>query len=232
MGNVSALILAGGKSRRMGRDKAFIEVDGEPMIARIIARLEPLSSDLIIVANDRDAYTPLGIKIVGDVYPDMGSLGGIYSGLQAAREEHGLAVACDMPFLNLDLLRYLSSLADDYDVVIPRASSTSGKRPHASGNGSRPRLVLAKDRDLHPLHAVYSKRCLPAMQAHVLAGDLRVVSFFEEVRMRVVEPAEVERFDPQHLSFFNLNTPDDLMTLRRLGAGRSNRESSTAGGKR
>ncbi len=217
MGDVSALILAGGKSRRMGRDKALVQVEGEPTIARVIARVKPISTDIMIVANDHDAYARFGVKIVGDIYRDMGSLGGIYSGLLAAQEEYALALACDMPFVNPDLLRYLVSLTPGYDVVIPRVSNISGKKPHSNTNGAETSRAFAKDRDLHPLHAVYSKRCLPPMNACLLAGDLRVIGFFDQVRLRIVEPAEVERFDPEHLSFFNMNTPEDLAAIGRLG---------------
>jgi len=126
---VSAVILAGGQSRRMGRDKAFIEFEGAPLIARVIERVKPVCSEVIIVANDVDAYAHFGVRVVGDAYPGKGSLGGTFSGLQVAREDYALAVACDMPFLNAALLRYLISLAPQFDVVIPRAQDPSGKVP-------------------------------------------------------------------------------------------------------
>lgn len=221
---VSAVILAGGASRRMGRAKAFIDFNGAPLIARVIARVQPLCADVIIVANDADAYAQFGQRVVGDVYPGKGSLGGIFSGLQVAREPYALAVACDMPFLNGALLRHLISLAPLYDVVIPRAHDRSGRTPRSSRGaksagdlaprrGARP---IAKEIDLHPLHAVYSKNCLPAIETQLRGDDLRMIGFLNLVRVRVVEPEEIDRFDPQHLSFFNANTPEDLEIASRL----------------
>jgi molybdopterin-guanine dinucleotide biosynthesis protein A len=220
---VSAIVLAGGNSRRMGRNKAFIEFEGKPLIARVIERVQPLCSEVIVVANDADAYARFGTRVVGDVYPGKGSLGGIFSGLQAAREPFALAVACDMPFLNTALLRYLISLAWQFDVVIPRAQDPSGKVPRSmrdeKAHGSAPRQFdqpIAKERNLHPTHAVYSKQCLAPMHARLRADDLRAISFHEGLRVRIVETDEVNRFDPKHLSFFNANTPEDLEAARFL----------------
>jgi len=216
LARASAIILAGGKSRRMGRDKAFIEFQGAPLIASVIAHVQQVCAEVLVVANDHDAYARFGLPIVSDVFPNKGSLGGIYSGLLAAREEYALAVACDMPFLNQALLRYLITLAPQADIVVPHAIDPSGNVAH---NGKRPRRdeTLAKSRDLHPMHAVYSKKCLAPIRARLLADDLRLISFFDDVTVRIVEPVEIERFDPQHLSFFNANTPDDFALALSLG---------------
>ncbi len=206
----------------MGRDKAFIELNGKPIIARVLETVQRVCSETIIVANDTDGYALIlsgveeGARVVGDVFPGKGSLGGIFSGLQAAREDYVLAVACDMPFLNEDLLRYMISLVPEYDVVIPHASSPSGKTPRGARGEKRPEKTsphpgqpIAKERDLHPMHAIYSKRCLAPIQARLRAGDLRLIGFHDSVRVRTVE-SEVDRFDPEHWSFFNVNTPEDL----------------------
>jgi molybdenum cofactor guanylyltransferase len=230
---VSAVILAGGQSRRMGRDKAFIDFDGRPLIAHVIERVQALCSDVFIVANEVDLYKSFGLPVVSDAYPGKGSLGGIFSGLQTAREESALAVACDMPFLNDALLRFLISLIPQFDVVIPRVPSPTGKTPRSSRGGRppmpdsrglqpdgttspRPHQLLAKEIDLHPMHAVYSKRCLPAIEERLHVGDLRAIGFHDSVRVRVVEPAEVDRFDPKHLSVINVNTPEDLSVAASL----------------
>ncbi len=231
---VSGIILAGGKSRRMGRDKAFLDFDGKPLIAHVIERVRALCSDVFIVANDAAAFAHFDTRVVSDVYPGKGSLGGIFSGLQAAREEYALAVACDMPFLNDALLCYLISLVPQFDVVIPRAPSPTGKTPRSLRGDKpptptsrglrrdgtippRPHQLLAKEIDLHPMHAVYSKRCLAAIEERLRAGDLRAIGFHDAVRVRVVEPDEVDRFDPKHLSFINVNTPEDLSVAASLG---------------
>ena len=210
---VSGIVVAGGASRRMGRDKAFIDFDGVPLIARVLERVRPLCTDVTIVANDKEAYAQFGVAVIGDVYPGKGSLGGTFSGLRAASEQYVLAVACDMPFLNTELLKYLISLAPQSDVVIPRAADLISKTTRPETRRKTQRL-LAKQVDLQPMHAVYAKTCLPAMQARLRDGDLRLIGFHDDVRVHVVEPAEVERFDPQHLSFFNANTPEDLEVAR------------------
>ena len=212
MRRVSAVILAGGKSRRMGRDKSFIEFEGQPLIARVIARVSALSDDVIIVTNDAQSYAPFGQRIVADVFPGKGSLGGIYSGLQAAREDYAFAVACDMPFLNSDLMRFMVSLAPEFDVVIPRAKDPSGKAKRST----RPHRLLAKEVDLHPTHAIYAKTCLAPIHERLLVDDLRIIGFLDAVSVRVVEEMEIDLYDPKHLSFFNMNTPDDLKTASQL----------------
>jgi molybdopterin-guanine dinucleotide biosynthesis protein A len=162
---VSAVILAGGKSRRMGRDKALLEFDGKTLIERVIERVRTVSDDIIIVCNDVDTYAKFGVRIVTDVIPGKGSLGGLYSGMLAAREEYALALACDMPFLNDALLRYLIFLTPGFDVVIPQARGLSSVAPRSFGiaqprQGTTPPLSdqpLAKEKDLHPMHAIYSR---------------------------------------------------------------------------
>jgi len=209
---VSGVILAGGKSRRMGRDKAFIEFGGKPIIARVIERIQPLCAELIIVANDRAAYQSFDARIVSDVYPGKGSLGGLYTGLHTARADFVLAVACDMPFLNRELLRFMISLAADFDVTIPHARDLSKNiaPTRRDGAGSFKRALLAKEINLHPTHAIYSKNCLEPIRAKLMADELRLIGFHDGLRVRVVEAGEIDRFDPQRLSFFNANTPDDL----------------------
>lgn len=203
---VSALVLAGGQSRRMGRNKAFLDFDGAPLIERVIERVQSVCVETIIVANDLETYTRFGLRVVRDVYQGKGSLGGIFSGLQAASEEYALAVACDLPFLNDALLHYLITLAPQADVVIPRSHAPTGKAKDAT----RYEHLAVKESGLHATQAIYSKRCLEPMRARLLADDLRIINFFDEVRVRVVEPDEVASFDPQMLSFINVNRPCDL----------------------
>ncbi len=185
---ISAMVLAGGKSSRFGKDKAFLSVGGQPLVARTVHQLAALSDDLILITNDPLPYEPLRlpVRLVPDERPGEGSLMGLYSGLKAARYPHALAVACDMPFLNLSLLRYMLSLVTGYDVVIPRVSGC-----------------------LEPLHAIYSKGCLPFMTRLLEQGQRRIIAFFSEVRVRCVEEEEIDRFDPQRLSLLNVNTPAD-----------------------
>ena len=200
MFTVSGIVLAGGQSSRLGTDKSFISVNGHPLIEQVVARLARLSDDVIIVANSRERYDHLGVRLVGDIYPGKGSLGGIYSGLRAAANAYSLVVACDMPFLDLNLLRYMILLAGGHDVVIPRIGGL-----------------------LEPLHAIYSKSCQEPIDRLLARGGLKIIDFFSEVRVRYVEEDEVDIFDPQHLSFFNVNTPSDLEEMKKLARrGRGN----------
>ncbi len=199
MSEISAVILAGGKGSRLGQDKAFLVLDGEPLIARTVARLAQLSDDIIVVTNQPAPYRALGLtaRLVPDERPGVGALMGLYSGLKAATCAYAVAVACDMPFLNLALLRHMHSLAEGYDVVVPRLG-----------------------RYQEPLHAVYSKRCLPNIERQLHQGRRRIVSFFSEVRVRHIEEAALERYDPQLRSFLNVNTPEDWKRVQRLlGSG-------------
>ena len=184
----SAIILAGGHCSRLGRNKSLLQSDAQPLIARSVHSLASLCDDLIVVTNHPDRYASLSlpVRLVPDERPGVGSLMGIYSGLRVARHPWAVTVACDMPFLNLDLLRYLLPLARGHDVVIPRVGGW-----------------------LEPLHAIYGRACLPEMARLLQEGQRQIIAFFSQVRVRYVEEQEVDRFDPEHLSFINVNTADD-----------------------
>ncbi len=188
---VSGIVLAGGLSRRLGRDKAVEPIGGEPLIQRVIGRLGALAAQTVVVVNSdaRSAALPLssGCKIVVDIYPDTGSLGGIFTGLTATACDWGMVVACDMPFLNADLLTAMWSARDGYDAVVPLLDG----RPE-------------------PTHALYSKACLPHIERRLQANDLKIARFFDDVDVRYFTQQEVENLDAERLSFFNVNTPSDL----------------------
>lgn len=202
---VSAVVLAGGDSRRMGADKAFLKMPGGgTIIDTILSKLAQLSDEIILVTSRIQRYERLGVEVVADIYPGKGALGGIYTGLSVMSHTHGLVVACDMPFLKLPLLRYMLVTAPEYDVVVPRAVPWGGLE------GVRKGKETAREHLLHPLHAVYSTSCLEPMKDLLESGDLRIMSFYPRVRVRYVEEEEIDIFDPEHLSFFNINTPADL----------------------
>ena len=193
---VSVGVLAGGLSRRMGRDKALLPIGGVPAVQRVLERASTLSDDVILVTNSPDKYDFCPhCRLAGDIFPGKGSLGGIYTALVTADHAHCLVVACDMPFLSVKLLRHLISLAAGYDVVVPRVAGT-----------------------LETTHAVYSKACLEPIRQHLLQNDLRIRSFFDEVRLFVVDQVEVMRYDADLRSFLNMNTPSDWQRLQQLAA--------------
>ena len=187
---VSAIIQAGGQSRRMGRDKALIDYQGRPIIAHVIETLRALTDDVAVISNRSDLYSPFGARVVPDYDPPCGPLGGLAAGLRALNTELAIVVACDMPFLNVNLLRWLIDLADGYDAVVPQAGA-----------------------EFEPLHAVYRRDCYHPIVRRLEQGQRRVISFFADVRLRPVPEAEWRVLDPAGRSLLNLNTPADLSLL-------------------
>ena len=213
----TGLILAGGKSQRMGQDKSLLVLAGRTLIERALDALRPLCDELLIATNAPHPYEHLHVRTVPDRFLEGGSLAGLQAGLTAAAGEPVIAVACDMPFLNTGLLRYLVSLSADVDAVVPNLSgSTLSERAGATGD-NRPK---AKHLDLHPLHAVYRRTCLPAIEAQLCADDRRMMGFLDHVRTRYVTRAEVLPFDSQLHSFFNANTPGEWAEAERIARSR------------
>lgn len=190
-GGLTGVVLAGGSSRRMGRDKAFLELDGRPLIAHVIERMALVCAEVLVVAGDVRPYTGLGARLVEDRFRGVGVLGGLHAGLQAAAHDLALVVGCDMPFLNSVLLRAFAGWAEGFDVV-----------------------VLQLGDQVEPLHGAYRRTCLPAIEAAIRAGQRRIISFFPHVRVRYVTPAAVAPFDPHMRSFRNVNTPEDWERVR------------------
>jgi len=183
----TGIILAGGKNLRMGQNKAFLEVQGERIIDRTRKIFGELFAEVLLVTNSPGDYLDLNLRIVTDLYREKGSLGGVFTGLFHASFSHAFVAACDMPFLNRDLISHLVSLSPGYDIVIPRTED-----------------------GLQPLHAVYSRRCLPFMEDLLRRGNLKILDFFHRVKKREVPTEEILPFDPHLASFLNLNTPEDL----------------------
>ena len=186
-------MLAGGKSLRLGRDKALEEIGGQRLIERVIERLSRLGDDIIVVTASKNQLPDLGVRQVHDCYPGRSALVGIYTGVKEATSSHNLVVACDMPFLNVDLLRYLIALSPGCDIVIPRIAG-----------------------EVEPLHAVYSKDCLVSVEAQLRDGRFKLSDLLEAVTVRYVEDEEIDRFDPDRLSFLNINYESDLERARAM----------------
>ena len=195
--DINCIVLVGGKSLRLGRNKVAVTVGNRSLLQWVISRLAFFNSDIIMVTAKEQSIPRFidypKLKVVSDIYPGKGSLGGIYTGLVASDSFYNLVVACDMPFLNQALLRYMIEIADNFDLVIPRLGNT-----------------------IEPLHAVYSKSCLAPIEYLLKQDDLQILKFFHSVKVRYVEADEIDRFDPEHLSFFNINTEADLKTAMEL----------------
>ena len=192
---MGSIILGGGQSSRLGQDKISLVIAGESLIQRTISRLTQLGESIILVLAQNQEKPELSsyseVKITTDLDSGKGPLAGIYSGLKISNNEYCVAVACDMPFLNIDLLRYMKNLAPGFDAVIPRI-----------------------DGEVEPLHAVYSQNCAGVIETMLKQNDLKVRDMLDQVKVRYVEESEVNSFDPDHLSWFNINTPDDLQKAK------------------
>ncbi len=197
---ISCIVLAGGRSSRLGHNKVFKTVGDRNLLDLVIDCVIPLSRETILVAASNntlacsDRYPAL--KIVTDVQPGKGPLGGIYTGLLASKSWHNLVVASDMPFLNQELLQYMMQVSTDFDLTVPRVGDLA-----------------------EPLHAIYTKNCLESVQSLLNQGELSVRRLFPMVKTRYVDAEEIESFDPEHLSFFNINTRADLLKAEEISRG-------------
>lgn len=194
--DVGIAILAGGLSRRMGTNKSLVMLAGKPIVQHVIDRLGQLGRPMLLISNAPPLYERFELPIFTDVYPQRGSLGGLYSALYYSPYPYTLCVACDMPFLNAALLRHLLGLRAGYDGVVP----------YVGGH-------------YESLHAVYHRRCLQVLEERLAHDQLRLSDLYEPLNFRRVSEHEVSRFDPQRLSFINLNTPADLSRAERLVEG-------------
>jgi molybdopterin-guanine dinucleotide biosynthesis protein A len=188
-------IQAGGQSSRMGEDKALKPFLGRPLIQRVVDRLEPIADEIIITTNRPEEYAFLNLRLIPDLIRDRGALGGLYTALASANGDTVAVVACDMPFASPKLIEAAIRLMvqEEADVVI--AESSEG---------------------MEPLHAVYRRgTCVPAIEAAIAADKWKVISWFPQVKVRVLKPDEIELLDPSGLCFWNLNTPEEFMEAER-----------------
>ena len=202
--SVTGVILAGGKSRRMGQNKALIELDNSPLIAHVIRRMDLVVDELLLITNNRAEYAHLGLPIHGDIIPDTGALGGIYTGLTYASYDAVLCVGCDSPFLVPDLLTYLVSVLDEYDAVMPYTDSRNKDLGVTNPSRSPDQMTL------QTLCAVYAKRCLPVIEQMLNEPDLRVHALQELANILTLAPEIWKTYDSEGHSFFNVNTPEDF----------------------
>ncbi|MBV8880559.1 MAG: molybdenum cofactor guanylyltransferase [Planctomycetaceae bacterium] len=179
-------ILAGGASRRMGRNKALLPFRGKPLLRHQLDLLTPLFPEILLSANDPAPYSPFGLRIVPDLFAERCSLSGIHALLKAATAPRVFVVACDLPFLNPDLIRKLLELPGDVDVVVPKS-----------------------DEGLEPLHAIYARTCLPSIERCAAAGEWKITRFYEGLRVYVLPVAPGDWRREGRSPFLNANTPDE-----------------------
>lgn len=195
--SITGVVLAGGESRRMGTDKAFFEIEGVPMIERVLHALSACCSEVLIVAKEPSAYEHLPARVVPDRSALQLPLVGVTSGLQAASMPWAFVAACDMPYLSPDAVRLLAGLAEGHDAAVPRVEGR-----------------------WHPLHAVYATSTLPLFEAHLAAGERRMWAAVEALRVRQVTAVELEAVDPGLRTLCNVNTAQEC---RRQGGARPGR---------
>lgn len=185
---------------RFGHDKVLERVGKTSLLEQVISRIDSISKDIIIVTAKKRTFASLAdhpkVKTVSDIFPGQGSLGGIYTGLVKSDSFYNLVVAVDMPFLNEPLLRYMIEVSDGFDFVLPRVGNL-----------------------FEPLHAIYSKNCIQPIETILKQGKKVIVELFNYVKVRYIDDEEVNRFDPKHLSFFNINTREDLEKAEKIARG-------------
>lgn len=188
---MTGIILSGGKNSRMGCNKSFLEIDGERLIDRTVRILKDIFSEVMIVTNAPMDYLDVGVQLVTDIVKGKGSLGGIYTGLFYALSDRCFVTACDMPHLDKSFIAYMAGLAGNHDIVVP----------------SLPEGV-------QPLHAVYSRRCLPNIRALIDRDKLKITGFYKGMDVVTISPEIIRSFDPEGRMFFNVNSRDDLKQMQ------------------
>ena len=193
---LTVCIQAGGQSARMGEDKALKPFLGRPLIQRVIERLSPIADELIVTTNHPDDYQFLDLRLVPDLKPGRGALGGLYTAIASATHPIVAVVACDMPFASATIIEAMTRLMveEEADVVIAKT-----------------------EEGYEPIHAVYRREtCLPAIEAAIAADQWKVIAWFPQVRVRVLTSDELKRHDPAGLAFWNVNTPEEFSEAERL----------------
>jgi len=185
---VTGVILAGGKSSRFGTNKALIEINGSRLIDRVTGVLSSIFKRLVLITNSPKEYSYLKLPTYEDLIPGLGPIGGIYTGLKNIHDEAGFFIACDMPFINENLIRHIVAVRDDFDAVVPKI-----------------------DWRMEPLHALYTKRCLPVIEELIASGVYQTAKSFYNLSVRYLNEEEIRAHDPQLKSFLNVNLPEELL---------------------
>jgi molybdopterin-guanine dinucleotide biosynthesis protein A len=193
---LTVVIQAGGQSSRMGEDKALKSFLGKPLIQRVFDRVAPIANELIVTTNHPFAYSFLNARLIPDLKPGRGALGGLYTAIASASHPFVAVVACDMPFVNQNFFERANRLIveEEADVVISKS-----------------------EEGYEPFHALYRRAtCLPAIEAAIAAEQWRVISWFPKVKLRILSPDELKSFDPSGLCFWNVNTPEEFTKAEEL----------------
>jgi molybdenum cofactor guanylyltransferase len=191
--DITGVILVGGKSRRMGRDKAFLQIAGKPFFERVLGVFTESFDRLVLVGDRAERFARFGLPVLPDIYPGS-ALGGLYTGLRHAETEYIFVSSCDLPFPNRDILFFLCSLRDGFDAVVPNTAQ-----------------------GFELLFAVYAKSCLGPMRSLLESGNMRVCDFYPQVRVRYLQGEGLAHLDRDGISFVNINSPEEFDTIRKEG---------------
>lgn len=191
--HITGVILAGGKSSRYGKNKALVKLNGVMLIEKVKEVMSSIFKNLIIITNTPEEYEFLQLPMYQDLVKGMGPVGGIHTGLHYMDNDAAFFVACDMPFLNKDLISYMAECLDDYDAVIPKI-----------------------DWKIEALHAIYSKRCLPAVASLIELREYQVIKFHNQIQSKFIGENEIKSFDPHLISFMNVNRPEEFKEAEKI----------------
>ena len=191
--NITGVILAGGLSSRYGKDKAFLMINGTPLIERTAEKMKKIFQEVILISNEKKRLSYLGLPVFQDIKKGLGPLGGIYTGLLSMSNEIGFFIACDMPFIDEGLVRYMTDIRDNYWAVVPSVSD-----------------------EIEPLHAIYSKSCLGDINNLIDSEIYQVRRFYSRINVRYVKEGEVRQFIAPEIAFLNINTPDEYVRIQSL----------------
>lgn len=203
---MTGIILAGGRNTRMGLHKALLKINGETIIESIIKQMFLLFEEVIIITNAKEIFNTLrytshcnrrAIRVLPDIIPNKGPLGGIYSGLVYSKTKYNFIAACDMPFINLELVKYMMKNVRNYDVIVPRT-----------------------EKGYEPLHAIYSKDCIVHIERQIKQNNLKTTNFFTKVKIKEIGERVVRGIDPLLRSFFNINSNADYQQVLNIVSGR------------
>lgn len=188
--NVTGVILAGGKSSRLGRNKSFIKIDGIALIERVVTAISSVFEHRLLITNTPEEYAHLGLPMVQDLIKGIGPLGGVYTGLSTISDDAGFFVACDMPYLSPALVRHIAELRSGYDAVVPRIGSM-----------------------VEPLHSLYARSSIAPLKEIIDSGRRQILELFPRIKVRYVEEMTLRGFDPELRCFANVNRPEDLANI-------------------
>ena len=192
MGKLSVAIQAGGMSSRMGSDKGLLPFGEGTLVEYILKQVRHLGSEVFVISNQPHTYRFLNIPVFSDIYTGVGALAGLHTSIHYTNTDYVLVLACDMPYLNQGLIKHMIEIKEQADIIIP---------------------ALGENGFLEPFRAIYSRSCLPSIEAAILAGKKRVISFFDDVEVLEIKTDVIHKFDPEGETFLNINTPDDYKRL-------------------